>query len=54
VRVLGLGLTVLLLASASLAEDPPRQDYSREALLRFAANNEIKMSPLPEHLPRLA
>src|SRR5207248_966389 len=25
--------------------------YSRDALLRFAANNEIKMSPLPEHLP---
>jgi hypothetical protein len=26
------------------------QDYSRDALLRFVASNEIKMSPLPEHL----
>src|SRR5438067_5747830 len=50
-RVLGLALAVLLCASATLAEDPPKQDYSRDALLRFAANNEIKMSPLPEHLP---
>jgi hypothetical protein len=50
-RVLGVTLAVLLLASATLADDPPKQDYSRDALLRFAASNDIKMSPLPEHLP---
>src|SRR5437764_5717142 len=50
-RVLGFALAVLLFASATLAEDAPKQNYSREALLRFAASNEIKMSPLPEHLP---
>lgn len=29
---------------------PSRPDYSRDTLLRFVASNEIKMSPLPEHL----
>jgi len=50
-RVFAVALVVFLLASAIVAEDPPKQDYSREALLRFAASNEIKMSPLPDHLP---
>jgi hypothetical protein len=50
-RSLSVALALLLLASATLAEDPPKPDYSRDALLRFAASNEIKMSPLPEHLP---
>jgi len=53
-RGLTFGATLLLIASAAFAQEqttttPP--DYSRDALLRFAANNEIKMSPLPDHLP---
>jgi hypothetical protein len=26
-------------------------DYSRDALLHFVARNDVKMSPLPDHLP---
>jgi hypothetical protein len=54
VRNFILGATFLLIASAAFAQDQQtaaRPDYSRDALLRFAANNEIKMSPLPDHLP---
>jgi hypothetical protein len=53
-RPLACAFATLLLTSAILAEDPPtakKEDYSRDAMLRFVANNEIKMSPLPEHLP---
>lgn len=49
-----LGATLLLIALNTFAQEPTtttRADYSRDALLRFAANNEIKMSPLPDHLP---
>jgi hypothetical protein len=48
-----LPLVILLTASAALAQETTtaRQDYSRETLLRFVANNEIRMSPLPDHLP---
>ena len=53
-RSLTLGATLLLIASATFAQEQTtttRPDYSRDALLRFAARNEIKMSPLPDHLP---
>jgi len=54
VRGLILSATLLLITTTIFAQEQPtttRPDYSRDALLRFAANNEIKMSPLPEHLP---
>jgi hypothetical protein len=54
VRSFAFAFAALLIATAILAEDPPtasKPDYSREALLRFAAGNENKMSPLPDHLP---
>jgi hypothetical protein len=47
-------LAALLIASAALADElvtTTQTDYSRNALLHFVANNEIRMSPLPEHLP---
>ena len=52
-RRLTLTATLLLIASATFAQQQTttRPDYSRDALLRFAAGNEIKMSPLPDHLP---
>jgi hypothetical protein len=42
----------LLFAGSIFGQDTPtpHQDYSRDALLRFVASNDIKMSPLPEHL----
>jgi len=54
VRSLILGATLLLLVSSAFAQEQTttaRPDYSRDALLRFAAKNEIRMSPLPDHLP---
>ena len=53
-RSLTFALAALLVSSAMLAEDPPsptKPDYSRHALLDFVANNDVRMSPLPEHLP---
>jgi hypothetical protein len=53
-RSLAFAFAALLIASAIRAEDPPmapKPDYSRETLLRFVGSNEIKMSPLPDHLP---
>lgn|GEM_PF-1137989 len=53
-RSLILSATLLLIASAAFAQEQTtatRPDYSRDALLRFAAKNEIKMSALPDHLP---
>jgi hypothetical protein len=42
---------VLLTQSAFAQEQPQPPDYSRDALLHFVARNDIKMSPLPDHLP---
>lgn len=52
-RSLAFAFAALLIASAILADEPPttKQDYSRDALLHFVASNDIKMSPLPDHLP---
>ena len=38
-------------AAAQELQPTPRPDYSRDALLHFVARNNIKMSPLPDHLP---
>jgi len=47
-----LASAILLATCAALADEPetttPRADYSRPALFHFVANNEIRMSPLPE------
>jgi hypothetical protein len=53
VRFLVLAFASLLIASAMLADEPTttRPDYSREALLHLVASNDIRMSPLPDHLP---
>jgi hypothetical protein len=52
VRSLTVAFAALLIASAILADEPSaKPDYSREALLHFVTSNDIKMSPLPDHLP---
>lgn len=38
-------------AAQETTQPTPRPDYSRDALLHFVARNDIKMSPLPDHLP---
>ena len=38
-------------SAAAQETQSTRPDYSRDALLHFVARNEIKMSPLPDHLP---
>ena len=53
-RRLSVALITSLVVAAALADEPvqsTRTDYSRDALLHFVANNEIRMSPLPDHLP---
>lgn len=52
-RSFAFAIAPLLIASAVHAQDSsttPKPDYSRETLLRFVSANDIKMSPLPDHL----
>jgi hypothetical protein len=45
---------IFLIAVTAVAQEQhatTQPDYSRDALLHFAARNDIKMSPLPDHLP---
>jgi len=42
---------VALTSAAQELQPTPQPDYSRDALLHFVARNDVKMSPLPEHLP---
>jgi len=42
---------VAVTAVAQEQHPTPQPDYSRDALLHFVARNQIKMSPLPDHLP---
>jgi hypothetical protein len=42
---------VALTATAQERQSVVQPDYSRDALLHFVARNDIKMSPLPDHLP---
>ena len=53
-RTLFIAAAVSVLALTASAQErqssvPP--DYSRDALLHLVARNDIKMSPLPAHLP---
>lgn len=53
-RALGVSIITFLIVALAAADEPTttaQTDYSRNALLHFVANNEIRMSPLPEHLP---
>jgi hypothetical protein len=48
-----LASAILLVTCGALADEPvttTRTDYSRPTLFHFVANNEIRMSPLPEHI----
>jgi hypothetical protein len=53
VRTLFIAAAFVVVAVTAAAQEqsavPP--DYSRDALLHFVARNDIKMSPLPDHLP---
>ncbi|MEA2414797.1 MAG: hypothetical protein QOI58_1454 [Thermoanaerobaculia bacterium] len=51
-RAVWIAAVVVVATSAAAQElqPTPRPDYSRDALLHFVARNEIKMSPLPDHL----
>jgi len=54
VRTIFIAAVFLLVTNAAFAQEQPatqHPDYSRDALLHFVAQNEIKMSPLPDHLP---
>jgi hypothetical protein len=42
---------VALTSAAQELQRTPPPDYSRDALRHFVARNDIKMSPLPDHLP---
>ncbi len=53
-RSLAFAFAVLLIATLALGDEPSapeRKDYSRDALLHFVASDNIRMSPLPDHLP---
>jgi len=54
VRTLFITAAVVVIAVTATAQErqaPVQPDYSRDALLHFVARNDIKMSPLPDHLP---
>jgi hypothetical protein len=54
VRTLFIAAGVVVIAITATAQQqqaPVQHDYSRDALLHFVARNDIKMSPLPDHLP---
>jgi hypothetical protein len=54
VRSFCTAAVLVLVTSAAFAQEQPpttKPDYSRDALLQFVARNDIKMSPLPDHLP---
>jgi len=49
--VIAAAVLVAVTAIAQQRQPTPQPDYSRDALLHFVARNDIKMSPLPDHLP---
>jgi hypothetical protein len=54
VRTLFIAAAIVVIAVTATAQEqqaPVQPDYSRDALLHFVARNDIKMSPLPDHLP---
>ena len=53
-RAIFIASVFLLAMHAAVAQEQPatkQPDYSRDALLHFVGRNDIKMSPLPDHLP---
>ena len=53
-RTLFIAAAVVVIAVTATAQEqqaPVQPDYSRDALLHFVARDDIKMSPLPDHLP---
>jgi hypothetical protein len=54
VRTAFIACVFLLVAHTAFAQGQPatnQRDYSRDAMLHFVGRDEIKMSPLPDHLP---
>jgi hypothetical protein len=54
VRTVFIVAAFIVVVRAAVAQEPrptPQPDYSRDALLHFVTRNDIKMSPLPDHLP---
>jgi hypothetical protein len=49
--VIAAAVFVAMTAIAQEQHPTPQPDYSRDALLHFVARDDIKMSPLPDHLP---
>jgi hypothetical protein len=52
-RFIAAGFFVIAVTAAFAQERQAavQPDYSRDALLHFVSRNDIKMSPLPDHLP---
>lgn len=53
-RALFIAAAFVVAVTSAVAQElqsTPPPDYSRDALLHFIASNDIKMSPLPDHLP---
>ncbi|MBV8546021.1 MAG: hypothetical protein JO088_14865 [Acidobacteria bacterium] len=52
-RAVVVAAAVFAAVTALAQEQHPtvQPDYSRDALLHFVARDDIKMSPLPDHLP---
>jgi hypothetical protein len=54
VRTVLISAALVVLATSAVAQKlppTPQPDYSRDALLNFVTRSDIKMSPLPDHLP---
>jgi len=54
VRAVFIAAAFVAAVTSAVAQEThpaPRPDYSRDALLHFVARNDIRMSPLPDHLP---
>jgi hypothetical protein len=54
VRTVLISAALVVLATSAVAQKLPptsQPDYSRDALLNFVTRSDIKMSPLPDHLP---
>jgi hypothetical protein len=54
VRTVFIAAAFVVAVTSAVAQErqpTPQPDYSRDALLHFVARSDIKMSPLPDHLP---
>lgn len=52
-RTVFISAAFIVVLTSAIAEGQPttQPDYSRDALFHFVARSDIKMSPLPDHLP---